>query len=605
MKFSVDRFIAHWEQQPKLTWILSILCLLFIGWMAFFWGLGSIGLIDETEPLFAEASRQMTVTGDWITPYFNDATRFDKPPLIYWLQAIAYYILGVNEWAVRLPSALSALALTVLGFYTLRYFGIPHPSAVQKQEIDTDSINKTSLERQLWLSAWLGSIMIALNALTIGTARMGAADMLLVLCMGGAMFTFFLGYATSKEAAKARWYLGFYVLLALAILAKGPVGIVLPGLIIAAFVLYLGNSREVLREMRLLSGGLIMLAVALPWYVLVTWKNGASFINSFFLYHNIERFTSVVNHHAGPWYIYFPVIFLGFAPWCIYLPIAIARLRFWERKNWQSQPRSTQLSLFALFWLAIIFVFFSIAVTKRANYVLPSFPAAATLVALLWSDLISRPERTKTKAGLGMTWSAIFNVVLLLAFAGATFYSPNFIGYDPAVPDLRSAIEASGLTTLGGIIWGVSAIAVVLLIIVRRLSWIWSANFIGFLACLIFIIIPASFVVDRVRQMPLRELSALVTQVKQPGEELIMIGFEKPSVVFYTRQHVNYFVDPQDAIKYIETRTATQHNSQSVLILSQSDILHSSKLQPNQYKNLGKAGPYELIRVTKQVVASL
>src|SRR4028118_2390933 len=104
---------------PKL---LSLLWLCAIAWVGFLWNLGNIGLVDETEPLFAEAARQMTLTGDWITPYFNGETRFDKPPLIYWLMAVAYRTLGVNEWAVRLPSALCAIGLTCLGFYTLQQF---------------------------------------------------------------------------------------------------------------------------------------------------------------------------------------------------------------------------------------------------------------------------------------------------------------------------------------------------------------------------------------------------------------------------------------------------------------------------------------------------
>src|SRR4028119_824904 len=109
MKISFNRIVTHglktWERQPAVPWVLSTLWVLLISSLAFFWNLGSIGLIDETEPLFAEAARQMTVTGDWITPFFNGATRFDKPPLIYWLMVIAYKIFGVNEFAVRLPSA--------------------------------------------------------------------------------------------------------------------------------------------------------------------------------------------------------------------------------------------------------------------------------------------------------------------------------------------------------------------------------------------------------------------------------------------------------------------------------------------------------------------
>ncbi len=121
-----------WHKYPRSCWLFSWVWLLVVSWFAFLWHLGSTGLVDETEPLFAEAARQMTVTGDWITPYYNGETRFDKPPLIYWLIAIAYKLIGVNEWAVRLPSAIAAIALVVFGFYTLRYFGFATPGNAKK-----------------------------------------------------------------------------------------------------------------------------------------------------------------------------------------------------------------------------------------------------------------------------------------------------------------------------------------------------------------------------------------------------------------------------------------------------------------------------------------
>lgn len=93
---------------------------------------------------------------------------------------------------------------------------------------------------------------------------------------------FFLGYAQpERQQVQARWYLIFYILIALAVLTKGPVGVVLPGLIIACFLLYLGKVREVLREMRLFRGALIVLVLTLPWYILVTLANGEAYINSF------------------------------------------------------------------------------------------------------------------------------------------------------------------------------------------------------------------------------------------------------------------------------------------------------------------------------------
>ncbi|MGI0489874.1 ArnT family glycosyltransferase, partial [Pantanalinema rosaneae CENA516] len=124
----IQQVQALWAKHPQVIGAGLVLWVLVISGLMLFWNLGNIGLIDETEPLFAEAARQMTVTGDWITPYFNGDTRFDKPPLIYWLMAIAYKLFGVNEWSARLPSALAALALTGISGYTLWHFGQPSPS---------------------------------------------------------------------------------------------------------------------------------------------------------------------------------------------------------------------------------------------------------------------------------------------------------------------------------------------------------------------------------------------------------------------------------------------------------------------------------------------
>ena len=211
----IDRWLKN--KRPALAWTLSILWLLLIGWLAFFWNLGSTGLIDETEPLFAEAARQMTVTGDWITPFFNGETRFDKPPLIYWLMAIAYSALGVNEWAVRLPSAIAAMGLVSLGFYTLWSFGVQSP----QEGVQSPPSSANFKERPNLLCAGLGCALMALNLETIVWARLGISDMLLTGCMAGALKAFFLGYAQpSKPAVQARWYLACYILLALAVLTK-------------------------------------------------------------------------------------------------------------------------------------------------------------------------------------------------------------------------------------------------------------------------------------------------------------------------------------------------------------------------------------------------
>ncbi|MDZ8236633.1 MAG: glycosyltransferase family 39 protein [Nostoc sp. ChiQUE01a] len=646
MKLSVKGTVNQWfnkmGRNSTLSVTASILWLMMIGWIAFVWNLGNIGLIDETEPLFAEASRQMFITGDWITPFFNGDTRFDKPALIYWCQAIAYAIIGVNEWAVRLPSAIAAFGLICLAFYTVQWY-------LAKQ----DEFEQVSRPTRRYLISFLAAALMALNGETIIWARTGVSDMLLTGCMASALLCFFLGYAkggtgghgdTDKEitaSSSARfpfpnqWYLACYVLIAGGILTKGPVGIVLPGLIIFAFLLYVGKLREVFREMRLFVGILIILGLSVPWYVLVIWHNGWNYINAFFGYHNLERFTEVVNGHSAPWYFYFIIVLLGFAPYSVYLPIALFRLKFWQRSHWLSQQRFQQLSLFAGFWFVGIFGFFSIAVTKLPSYVLPLMPAAAILVALLWCDLFVSTQKEGAKTGghedteklvpaspFGfassdstetaktptssarprvptsfLLWSGWVNVAFLSVLATAMFNITHILGSDPAITNFHELIKQSGLPVIGGLIWLVSAVLVAGLLLSRRWNSIIGINLLGFIAFLIFVLTPASFFIDRERQLPLRELSAIIQEVQQPNEELVMLGFKKPSVVFYSQTHVNYFRFPQEALEHLQNQAAKGLKPPSLLLLAEQKKLLQMDLQPDDYKNLSTKGAYNLIRI--------
>lgn len=573
--------------------ILSVLWLGAIAIVAFLWNLGGVGLVDETEPLFAEAARQMLVTDNWITPYFNGETRFDKPPLIYWLMAIAYRFVGVNEWGVRLPSALAAIALTAFGFYTL------HQVATLKKN-------------RLRSLPWIGSALIALNPQTIAWGRIGVSDMLLSGCMGSALFAFFLGYirGDKNRIQFNSWYLIFYLLTALAVLTKGPIGIVLPALIIGSFSLYAGTFRQVWREMRPLFGGILFLLITLPWYVLVTLENGQSYLQSFFGYHNFERFTQVVNHHAAPWYFYFIVVAIGFAPWSIYLPVAIARTNFWNRRYWQKQDRANQLGLFAFFWLICIFLFFTVAVTKLPSYVLPLMPATAILVALFWSHLIDSENICKNLKSRKIKDSRspifnrvlpffIFNIIGLLAISFAFLYGINWLGADATMPDLPEKLRDSGLLVRGALIWGATAIAIAIARFRHQISWIFAINLIGFVAFLIVAVTPGYIFFDRQRQYPLRELAATVREQRQPGEELVMIGFKKPSLVFYTRNAVKYRDRATEAIADLRQPEFQSSPPETVLILAIPREFDDAGLRDNNYQLLNKVGAYQLARVSK------
>lgn len=562
------------DRQALSLTALAIGWVALLSWIGFGWQLGSVGLVDETEPLFAEAARQMVETGDWVTPYFNGVTRFDKPPLVYWLMAVGFHLFGVSEWTVRLPSALSAAGLTGFGFYVLRRFG---QLAVGQRP-----------GAALW-TAVVGAAAIALNPETIAWARIGVSDMLLSACVGSALLSFFLGYAQPEYPHRqAVWYYAGYVFMALAVLAKGPVGLVLPGLTIISFLLYLGKLREGLRELRLLRGGLLFLAIALPWFILVTLANGEAYLDSFFGYHNFQRFTSVVNRHAAPWFFYFLVVTIGFLPWSGFLPLAIFRLKFWRVQHWRRLPRSQHLGLFALIWFAVVFLFFTASVTKLPSYVLPLMPAAGILVGLTWSDYLSQPRRL----GWGFWASAWANIALFLGLSAIALYSPNWMGNDPTMPNLPHLARASGIFTRAAVIWGMAAIAGCVLVILRRAVWLWSVNLIAIAAFVLLTIMPAFQLADSLRQQPLQQIATAVAVEQQRNEPVVMVGFMKPSLVFYSQRRVNYIGDPAAVAGEL-----ADSPSDSFLLVGHPEEV-AATLQPGQTQEvLLQKGTYQLARV--------
>ncbi|MBD2460146.1 glycosyltransferase family 39 protein [Oscillatoria sp. FACHB-1407] len=583
-----DSLLRSFEKRPSRLWLFSVGWVGLVCGIAFLWRLGSTGLVDETEPLFAEAARQMTVTGDWITPYFNNATRFDKPPLVYWFMAIAYHIIGVNEWAVRLPSALSAIALTVFGWLTLQRF------AVLPQSSNEGGMSRLQPHHQRWLAAWIGAVLMAFNLQTILWARTGVSDMLLSGCIGTAMLAFFWGYTEPTDSpAKPRWYLACYVLLALAVLTKGPIGVVLPGLAIALFLLYVGQFRAVLRELRLWQGALIFLGLTLPWYILVTLANGDAFIDSFFGYHNFQRFTRAVNNHTAPWFFYFGVVLVGFAPWSLYLPSAIARLRFWRPALWRNQPRTAHLSVFALSWFVAVFGFFTIAETKLPSYVLPLIPAAAMLVAVLWSEEVERSRLSR-----GVWISSLFSVGFLAILAVVIAISPRWLSGDPAMPNFPEIVQQSGILTGGAVIVAIAALLQLVALLLRQGRWGWLIHTVAIGVFILFTAMPFMTLIDAQRQLPLRQLAATALQQQQPTEQLIMVGFPKPSLVFYTQLPITYVVHTEDLAPWLRRPFRFRRNAPtSVMVLGLPRKLQELNLKPGEFTTLQRSGAYELIRV--------
>jgi len=243
-------------------WIRDLLLLSVLFGFLFCYGLGHAPLIDPDEGRYAEIPREMLERGDLVTPTLNYVKYFEKPPLIYWLNAGSMKLLGHNEFAARFPSALAGL-LTVLATYIA---------------------GRRLMDRR---TGMIAAFMLGSSAGFLFQSRIILTDMLLTLCLSVALFCFLLA-TQSQEKRRRFFYRIFFICCGLAVLTKGLIGIVLPAGIIFWYLL-LGRRWHILPEIPWLSGIFLFLLVTAPWFVLVSVQNPE--FPPFFLY---QRAFSVV-----------------------------------------------------------------------------------------------------------------------------------------------------------------------------------------------------------------------------------------------------------------------------------------------------------------------
>jgi 4-amino-4-deoxy-L-arabinose transferase-like glycosyltransferase len=316
----------------------------------FFHGLGQFGLVGADEPRYAQVAREMLERHDWITPTLGGKPWLEKPVLYYWQALVAYSIFGVRDWAARLPSALDA-SLIVLGVYFfLRKF---------RPGFHLD-----------------GALMTASAAGLVGFAHSASTDMPLAALFSLAMLAWYAWWETAQKVYLA----GFYIFLALAVLAKGPVAPGLAGIVIMLFAIAAKDARIVLRTLWV-PGVLLFFLVALPWYVAIEARH-PEFFRVFILQHNLARFGSNLYHHEQPFWFYLPVAALALVPWSAFVGAATVEVaQAWWAERKALFESGDALNFFLLLWLIVPVVFFSLSQSKLPGYILPAIPAGPLLVA--------------------------------------------------------------------------------------------------------------------------------------------------------------------------------------------------------------------------------
>ncbi len=322
----------------------------------FFVGLGSAPYVDPSEGMHAEIAREMARLGNWVTPHFNGVRYFDKPPLLYWLMAAGFWLVGPSEWAARFWSALAAFGTVVL---TVRLGSILGSARL----------------------GLMAGLVLAANLELFLFARYVKPDLVFVFLILLAFTGFILAYRGT-----GRWALLLcYAALGLAVLAKDFLGAVGPVAVIGSFF-YLTRERQVRAQWLPWAGLALLLAIAVPWYLAVEFQNRGflwyTVVDNHILNFTRQRFFPDEDLPLSP-LEFVLVTAIGFFPWSLMVPWALARA---FRRPWETAEARVWLLLGL--WSAAILGFFTLSPFKLPHYALPAFPALALLVAKLWDDVL-------------------------------------------------------------------------------------------------------------------------------------------------------------------------------------------------------------------------
>jgi len=342
------------------SWLYDVLLLIVVLGTVFGYELSMRALWEPDEGRYAEIPREMVASGDYVTPRLNGVKYFEKPPLFYWLQAAAIKTFGLNEWALRFWTACFAL-VGCLAVY----------AAGRRLYNRRAGLLAAGVLATCPLYDFLGGVL--------------TLDMTVSVLLALALLAFLLGVREPPGPARRALLYAFYVWVALATLTKGLIGVVLPGLVIGAWIALLGEWR-MLRAIYLPSGLLLFLAIAAPWHVLVAQAN-PEFLRFYFVHEHFLRYLTTVHQRYEPAWFFIPVLGIGMYPWIAFVPQSIkhALPGGWARR------REHKEAWFLILWAVLVFAFFSASQSKLVPYVLPVFPPLALLLGRYFADAWKQP----------------------------------------------------------------------------------------------------------------------------------------------------------------------------------------------------------------------
>ena len=455
-----------------------LLMTLILG-LLFGWGLGQRALWHPDEGRYVEIPREMTVTGDYVTPRLNGVKYFEKPVLFYWLEAGAIKIFGISEWTMRLWPATFAL-IGCLAVYVA---------------------GRRLYDRRTGLIA---TTVLATAPLYYFLGRAITLDMALSALLTVALLAFLLGTREPPGRARRNYFWTFYACAALATLTKGLIGMVIPAMVIGAWILIL-NEWRLLKSIYLPSGLILFLLIAAPWHIAAARAN-PEFAHFYFIHEHFQRYLTKVHGRFQPAWFFIPVLLAGFYPWTAWLAQSVAK--HWP-VSWRARQENRE-GLFLLLWAGLVFLFFSFSDSKLVPYVLPALPPLALVTARYFSQHWEMPLSTGLRFG---AWALlVLGIVLTLALVFVPESTPD----RPRVAEYARVFGGYAWVILGSLL--ATALVPFVIGFWRRPLWTFVALV---LTAVVFLgVVDRGFVfLDHKRSV--KELALILKPRLQPGDEVM------------------------------------------------------------------------------------
>jgi len=502
-------------------------------------GLGRQAITEADEAFYAEASREMVASGDWITPRFNFEDRWQKPVLYYWLTGATFVLTGPGEGAARLWSALSGagLVLLVWGVTAHRQSTRPH--------------------------AWLAGAITATSFGYFTMARSALPDLPLAFCITLTIVAAFAAFdAGGRAGTSLRWWVVAGIATGLGCLMKGPVGIVVPALAVAP-AWWFERREAAVRWRHVAAAAAMAAAIALPWYAAMVTRHGTAYVESFVVGDNLERFSTTRFNDKRPLWFYLPVIAGGLLPWSVFgVAAAASGINGLLRRRWH--PSRDDIRLWS--WAIVPTLFFAASVGQQPRYVLPILPPLAILTArAIGSRLVAAQRAGGTALLRGATWAT----AAVFVGAAALLYR-----LQPLLHDTSAAILA---TSAIGMAAGGAALAIV------ALRGAWPALPMAVTASAAALLLGVQFSVFAPgRPAAVERMAAFVAAHRTRGEAVGTYHAFTRNLVFYTRVKQADLLDAAAAAQFLASPDRV------LLVLPERDLPGVAAAAPTEPRLLAR-----------------